>query len=289
MPYIYLILSVFLSASFSVFGKLFNKMSDGLKATGAFYNFFILLSVFAGWGAMYATSFSFDIGVLVYSLGFAAFYTVCIIGNINALKHGSAPLTSLFISMSLIVTTIWGFLFWGAAVTVLVITGLILVAISIYFCLCAGNKRDETRISWKWLFFAVLALVGNAGCSIVQRAQQLQYHGEHGNMMMFFASGFSLVAFFILYLRSDKSDTKTLLRRNWFSPVCAGVCNVALNFFVIKMATTELSPSLIYPVIGVGSLMVVIVFSLFLFKEKMNRFQWIGIAIGSVAVALLSI
>ena len=55
------------------------------------------------------------------------------------------------------------------------------------------------------------------------------------------------------------------------------------------MAVTTLSPSLIYPVIGVGSLAVVTIFSLFVFKEKMHWWQWVGVAVGALAVALLSI
>lgn len=289
MPYVYLILSVFLSATSSIFGKMFNKSCEGTKASGSFYNLFLLTSAFFGWGVLFVTDPSFDLGVLTYSLLFGGLYTICMIGNIQALKHGPAPLTALFLGMSLIVTTIWGFIFWDAPITILVVIGLILIVISLYFCLCVGNKKEETRISWKWLFFATMAFFGNAGCSIVQRIQQMEYHGEHGNMMMFFAMGMATVMCLILYLRSDKSDSRILLKRGWFPPVCAGICNVILNFFVMKMATTDLSPSLIYPVIGVGNLMVVIVFSLLLFREKMTKWQWIGIAFGSVAVALLSI
>lgn len=55
------------------------------------------------------------------------------------------------------------------------------------------------------------------------------------------------------------------------------------------MALTALSPSLIYPVLGVGGLAVVTIFSLLVFKEKMRWWQWIGVAVGAVAVLLLSI
>ena len=59
--------------------------------------------------------------------------------------------------------------------------------------------------------------------------------------------------------------------------------------FLNKKASTDLSPSLIYPVIGVGGLSIVTVFSLLVFKEKMTVRQWLGVAVGAVAVVLLSI
>lgn len=288
MPYIYLILSVFMSASSSVFGKIFNRKNDEKKDSTIFYNFLLMISVCLGWGLLYAFDFSFHANVLWYSALFALCYTVCNIGIINALKYGPATLTSLLIGLSLLVTTIWGFIFWDAKVTVPVVIGLILVICAITLCLYTKEKEEQT-ISWKWLFYVALAFLGNAGCTIVQRTQQVQYDGQHGKMLMLFATGFSALAYLVIYLKSDKSDTQTMLKTSWWTPVCAGVCNLILNVLVMLMALTDLSPSLIYPVIGVGGLAVVTVFSLFIFKEKMRWWQWLGVAVGAVATVLLSI
>ena len=80
-----------------------------------------------------------------------------------------------------------------------------------------------------------------------------------------------------------------MMKTAWWMPVGAGVCNVLLNLLVMQLAVSELSPSLIYPTIGVGGISVVAVFSLAVFKEKMLWRQWLGVAIGAVAVILLSI
>ena len=80
-----------------------------------------------------------------------------------------------------------------------------------------------------------------------------------------------------------------MLQGSWWAPVCAGIANVVLNILVMLMALTTLSPSLVYPVIGVGGLAVVTIFSLLVFKEKMRWWQWVGIVIGMFAVLLLSI
>ena len=288
MPYVYLILSVFMSASSSVFGKIFNKQNDQKKDATVFYNFLLMISVFVGWGIMYALEFSFNAGVLWYSMLFAVCYVACNLGIINALKYGPAMLTSLFISLSLILTTIWGFIFWNAKLTMFVIIGLILVVCAIVLCLYTKEK-EEKRFSWKWLFYVLLAFFGNAGCSIVQRTQQIQYNGEHGNMLMMFATMFCALTYLLIYLKSDKTDARIILKKSWWTPVCAGICNLFLNVFVMLMALTSLSPSLIYPVIGVGGLAVVTVFSLLVFKEKMRWWQWLGVFLGAVSVVLLSI
>ena len=288
MPYIYLITSVFMSASSSVLGKIFIKKNDTKKDATIFYNFLLIISVFIGWGILYIIDFSFNANVLWYSVLFAVCYLAGYIGMINALKYGPAMLTSLFMGLSLLLTTLWGFLFWDEKITFPVVIGLILVVCAIVLCLCTREK-DEKSFTWKWLFYIVLACLGNAGCSIVQRAQQLQYNGQHGNMLMFFAIGLSALTYLIIYLRSNREDTPTMFKTSWWLPISAGVCNLILNLFVMLMAVTELSPSLIYPVIGVGGLAVVTIFSLLVFKEKMRWWQWLGVAVGAVAVLLLSI
>ena len=134
-----------------------------------------------------------------------------------------------------------------------------------------------------------MAFFGNAGCSIVQRTQQMQFNGQHKYMLMTFATLLSAIACFVIYLRGDKTNSKDILKRSWHFPILAGACNVVLNLFVMLLATSFLSPSLIYPVIGVGGLMIVTLVSLFVFKEKLKWQQWLGIAIGTIATVLLSI
>lgn len=287
MPYLYLISSVFFSASSSVFGTYFNRRNEGKKDTSAFYNFLLMASVFVCWSVYYAFDFGFNAKVLPYSLLFAFCYTLCNLGIINALKNGPSTLTSLFVSLSMLLTTIWGFIFWGDKVTVPVAIGLCLVVVSMSLCLYTG--KEDKKISLKWLLFVVLAFLGNAGCSIVQRTQQMQFDGEYAGMLMAFATLFSCVVCCLIWLKSNKSDSKTMLKGSWHFPVVAGAANMLLNYFVILLALTNLSPSLIYPVIGVGSLAVVIMFSLFAFKEKLKWWQWLGLGIGAVATLLLSI
>ena len=288
MHYLFLIISVFTSASASICGKAFNRRSEGFRDSEQFYNFLYLGSVFLAWGVVYATDFSFDPSVLIYSLAFGACYTLCKIGTIGALKYGPATLTSLFTALALLLTTVWGLFFWNAAVTPLVIIGLILAAVAIWLSLYSG-KRMEKRISFKWLFYVLLSMFSNAGCTIVQRNQQTAFDGKHGSMLMFFATGISVIACTALYLKSNKVDTPRMLKKVSYISVIGGISNLVLNMMVLKMATTELSPSLIYPVIGVGGLTVVTLTSIFFFKEKLRPWQWIGILTGAVAITVLSI
>ena len=64
------------------------------------------------------------------------------------------------------------------------------------------------------------------------------------------------LAYLIIYLKSDKTDSSVMLKGSSWAPIGAGVCNVVLNVFVMLMALTDLLPSFIYPVCGSNDIFV---------------------------------
>lgn len=290
MPYLYLICTLFLSSGSGILGSFYNRKTVGKRDATALYNFLICSASFLGWVTLFLTDISFDARVIPYGLGFGISYALCMIGLINALRTGPISLTTLFLNLSLIATVIWGFFFWGTEPTVLVAIGLVLVIIALWLCLYTGRSNDGGKFSLKWLFYVALAFIGNSGCAIIQKTQQIHFDGKHGKLLMmcglFFASLFCLV----LYLRSDKSDSKAILKKGLVAfPVADGLLNTLHNLIIIILATSDLSPSIIYPAIAIGGLSITCIFSLIVFKEKLKWWQWTGIAVGALAVVLLSI
>jgi drug/metabolite transporter (DMT)-like permease len=288
MPYLYLISTVFLQSALSVLSAFYNKKNAGKKDISQFYSFLLLTSVFSAWTVMFLIDGEVNIAVLPYALLFAVGFTAAMVMMVLALKSGPVVLTTLIMQLSLIVVTVWGFFFWGDSFTPLVGIGLILVAISLWLCLYTGKGKGK-KISFKWLIFVSLMFLGNACCTIAQKTQQLHFDGKYGNFTMMIATGISALVSLLLYVRSDRRDSKLLIRTSWYYPVSAGVLNALVNLFIMLLATSDLSPSLIYPVISVGALAVTTIFSVFAFKEKMRPWQWIGVGVGAAAVAFLSV
>ncbi len=287
MVYFYLVAATSCIAMTSIFGAYYNRKNEKENAS-ALYSFVQICSVFIGWLILYLIDFSFEIKVLPYALAFGAGYTLAMVGMIKALDNGSVALTSLIMQLSLIGTTIWGFFFWDTKVTLLVVVGLILVVAALVLCLYDGNEKAG-KSNKRWLLYVTVMFFGNACCTIIQKTQQIRFDGEHGNQMMCFATLFAFLICCVRFARSEKGNVGKILKRSAHFPVLSGVCNVLNNLFVILMAVSTLSPSLIYPVLSIGGLMITMLFSLFAFKEKMRPWQWFGIVLGCIAVALLSI
>lgn len=288
MPYLYLIVSVFGIASSSVFGSFYNRKNAERKDAAPLYSLFQLATVFLFWTVTFLLDGTFSWSVLPYSVGFAAGFAACVLATVYALKTGPVVLTSLILQLSLIGVTAWGFFFWDTAFTWLVGVGLVLIVLSLWLCLYT-KKQEEKKITLRWIFWVTVLFVCNAACSIIQKTQQMRYNGQYGNFLMFVATGLATLFCLVVYLKSDKSDSRLIVKSSWYYPVSTGVFNAVMNLCVMLLATSTLSPSLIYPVLAVGSLAITTVFSAFVFKEKMRWWQWCGVAVGAVAVAILSI
>jgi drug/metabolite transporter (DMT)-like permease len=275
----------------NIFGGYFNKSTTGKKDAQMIYTFIVLLSSLIVWWIMYAINFSFDAKVLPYSVMFGLFLTIGTICNIFALKTGPIVLTSLIVQISTVMVAIWGLIFWNTAFTIKVISGIILVVVSLFLCLYSKKQEEDAKtqkITFKWLVFVMLAFVGNGGCLIVQKSQQMAFNNQHSNMLMAFAMVICIIAGTIALIKSDKVDVKPIVKKGGIFAYLVGVSNVLLNLFVLLLANTTLSPSLIYPTLAVGSLIITTILSIFLFKERLKWWQWIGVAVGMIAVGLLS-
>ena len=106
---------------------------------------------------------------------------------------------------------------------------------------------------------------------------------------MFFGVLIALVVSIPLYLCSDRSDSRVLVKRAWFWPVLAGASNLIMNFFLMRLANSTLSPSIVYPSIAVIPLAVITLISFFAFGEKPKWWQWIGMVIGMLSIVMLSL
>ena len=293
MSYLYLTFSIMVNVASGIFAGYFARRTADKKDASALGGFIELTSVFALWSIMYCIDPSFDVRVLPYSLMFAFFFALGMLGRIFAFKYGSFIIASLAIQVSSVVACIWDIVVHDDPFNLRICIGLIFVLASLMLCFLNGKKEEkktDKKNFIKWALCTLAACTGNIGAIISQREQQLSFNGQHKSMLMFFAT---MIAAFIglgLYLASDKRDTKAILKTAVPFPMMSGACNVSSNFFSMLLVTALplLPTSFLYPTRSVASLIITSVFSAIAFKEKLRWWQWMGVAIGIVAVGLLS-
>lgn len=290
MIYVFLVLATAFSAMITIGGKLYNNRTKQLENVSQLYNLLYALFASLGWLIVWIFDFSFNVKVLPYSFFYGIGYCAFTVGMLGAIKTGLTSLTALVKQMSLVCVSFWGFAFWGTKVTIASLIGIIFIFVSLFFCLVKkDDPTKENSNTLKWLFYALLIAVGNAGCSITQRYQQTAFNYQHKNMFMFFGVFFATLFCLTLTLKEDKQDWGKATKTAWCFPALTGFSSVFSNFFILLMIKFQMSPVIIYPTIAVGGLMFTIIISLIFFREKLRPLQWCGIIIGSVALVLLNL
>ncbi len=291
MPYLYLVSAVVLMSILNIFGAGFNRTEMGKEKNAVpLYNVLLCCAGCVTWGIIYLFDFSFDARVLVYSLIFGVCYAGISITTIKSLAEGPTLLTTLLQQLSLIGTTVWGFAFWGswsAKNAPFVLTGLTLVVLSLVLSLYSGEKSDK-KITLKWIIYSSIMFVVTASSSIVQKSQQIAFDGAHGAMLMFFGLLVAALICLAYFFLTEKPNVRKMVKTTWWYPVGAGTSSALGNLFVVLLAT-RLSSNLVYPTLAVGCLALTSLGTVVLFKEKLAWWQWVGVLVGTVAVALLSI
>lgn len=286
---------LFVRTAQTIVCKIYNERANEIKCASALFNFILSVAALIGWGILYGLTFSFESSVFWYALLYGFLYFLGTIGFMYALDYGPLFLSNLFVSLSSIGTVIWGFVFWKEKINFVVVSALLLVILSVFCCLYQKTDNKKTTFSWKWLFYVLLAFIGNVGLSVLTKEQQLRYNGQHGTMMMFFGMIIVVLVCGFMFFKEKKQykDSRVKViettKKQGVFPLLAGACNFLYNFVVLVLVTTEISSNLLFPFLGVGTLIMVTLSSRILFKEKITALQWFGIVAGITAVFLLSL
>ena len=288
MEYLYLVLAACGSAMLSVMSSLFNRKNAGLQSTATLYNLILTVSASLAWGVLWLTDFSFDARVLFYSALYGVSYTLAMTGIFGAVSSGSVSMTGFVKQLSLIAVALWGFVFWQTPLTLFVGVGILLVFAALLLCF-RPERGGRGENSPAWFFYAALLLVGNAGCSIIQKYQQTAFGGAHGNAFMFFALLCAAAVCLVFFLKGKRVKIGEVSKISLLCPVMGGVSSAALNFFILLLLASELSESVIFPCIAVGGLILTTLFSVTVCRERLRPIRWAGLAVGAAALVFLNL
>ena len=262
--------------------KIYNK-STALPGT----YFFVTLSAFAASIFFVVSSGKLDFNpeIIPYSILFAASYTAGVVGSVIAIAAGPLSLTSLIVSFSLMLPTLYGLIFLNDPISIGLFPGLALLAASLFLI----NKRDkDVKINLKWIISVLFAFLGNGFCTISQKMQQVAFDGAYKNEFMIIALAITVLVCIVMTLTKERHILKAQKWSGYALGLLCGALNGIVNLFV--MILSGLMPvSLMFPIISAGGIVVIFIVSQVFYKEKLSKAQLVGFILGTVSVVLLNL
>ncbi len=241
--------------------------------------------------------FVFDLYTLLMSCLFGVAYLTATVSNIIAMKRGSVGITSLIVSFSLLLPTLFGIVFWKEETSFAFYIGLLLLICATVLTNMKKAQTDgesEQKKSGKmdilWVVFVFLAFVANGACSIVQTYHQKTGGADYKSEFMIMALCIVCIVNLLVSLIMLKANIKDYIKPAGILGASFGVCNALVNLGVMLLASSGvINQSVYFPMISIGSIIIVFTASLLLFKEKFSPVQYLGIIIGIIAIIFLQI
>lgn len=230
-----------------------------------------------------------DARILPYGAGFGICYLFATVFAVLAIGTGSLAKTSLILSYSLLIPGFYGILFLGEPVSCFLVIGLCLLAVSLFLINYQKEQTPQT-VSWQWILYVLLAFFGNGLCSVVQKAEQTNL-GEGGqNLFMIFALFFCTVSLFVasFFFRKERGTGLPAMRSGWWLAGLCGILNGLVNYLVLYL-NPRVPSSILFPLVSGGSMILVLLWSLFVKKERFSARQTVGFVIGIASIVILNI
>ena len=228
-----------------------------------------------------------DPAILPYAIAFGAIYCLAYLLTFVALACGPFTLSMLIISYCLVFPIVYGIVWLGEELTLLMCIGFLLLTVSLY--LVRGTMADEEhKITAKWAVSITVVCVGNGVLSILQKMQQLRFDNGQNHEFMAISLALSAVLLLAIGIVNNRRNLKEVVRYGLPYAGAAGISNGATNLLSLWI-NTLLPISVSSPISSGVKIVMSYICSGLLLKESYSRRQIIGVAVGAAALICLSI
>lgn len=267
-----------------------------------YYYFSAVTSLVAAF-AIFALS-GFDCKLSIYTLLISIAFGVATLSStvfsLSALKIGPWAYTTVLTSLSTIIPTLSGAIFWNETIDLLKIIGITLMVASFIFSVFKKNvEKDEKKATLRWFILTLIALVSTGIIGVLQKVHQSSSHKNELAMFLVISFLFSSVFSFALAFLSQKKEMlalqgntpKTPTNKKLLFKILAlfalvGVCS-ALNNIINLHLSGVMDSAVFFPIVNGGNMLLVTSLAAIIYKEKFSILQWVGIACGIASLLCL--
>ena len=277
-----------------LFGKTYStaytgEESDATPVFSILYGVIVSLIVFVA-----VMGFRFEASLATWGMGIANGLMLFLynLGVIKASRSGPFSLQSIFrLFGGVVVPMAFSLLLWGEKLSGLQVAGIVAMLASFVVINLDGNAFKDIKKGYA--FWVALLFVVNGLYGTLMAGQQKVMNNAQGNEMIVITFLSSAIISLISLIVTRRGATLKAFRMNskaWGSAVGAGIV-AALAVVQLMLLIGRLGDmlSVFYTVENGLVLVLTVVMSAIMFKEKLNRNVIIGIAISVASLVLLSL
>ena len=205
----------------------------------------------------------------------------------QSIATGPVSLTSLIGNCAFITATWFGVIYAQERVSVFQLIGMTLILISLI--LCINPKKSAEPLCLKWFLYCLAFFGAGSLIGVFQKVFGKSQAVSEVNGMMLTASIVSCLLFFALGVIVNKvkgAKAPSIKRPALIYILLSGI--TGCGYIRLNMSLAAIIPSaLFFPVANGGIVIITTLAGAFIFKEKLNKTQLLGILLGLVAIVIV--
>lgn len=279
---IYLVLALICSSSLALILKQgrVNNANTVLLINGNYLTASVISFLFV----MFNNSFDYSLGSVGFGTALGLLFAVTFVLYSEAISIAGTALATVSARLSVLIPVLFSIFLYGETPTLIMIFGFVLALITLYlFYLSLKNHSSENSKRGKYIYlFTLLVGIGLVDFSmkIFERTFPVEEKGFFVFSIFFSAFIYTLLYLLIKKIKFDKKTFKLGL--------LLGLPNVLAIHFVLA-ALGELPAIIVFPIQNIGVIVITAVAAYLLFKEKINLYGKLAIAIGIAAILFLKL
>lgn len=202
-------------------------------------------------------------------------------------QENGISVASVSSKMSMIIPILFGIFFFKESITLEKIIGIGIALIAVYFT----SKKEAGKVEVKNFIFPILLFFG-AGIVDTSMNYLQHTHLKDSEIALFSATTFLSAFFFgilISVFKTIKGDFK-FEGKNIIGGMFLGIPNYFSMYFLIKaLHNKNLESATVFTLINIGVILLSTVFGIIIFKEKLLKQNYLGIALAIIAVILVTL
>lgn len=196
----------------------------------------------------------------------------------------SLSIATLANKISLVIPVLAAFMVFGEEPTVVKFIGVFLAFVSIYLITFTNGKLN---INKQYLHLPILIFFVTGVIDTLLNYTQFKYFTSPNEMGVFVAVTFFFSFLFGLVFLVPQ--IKVVTYRGVLGGLILAIPNAMGIYFLLKSLYGPIDTTVVFSTLNIGSLLLAVLVGYFLFKEKLQLINWVGICLALFTILILTI
>lgn len=305
--YLLYVLNCLLVASGGIFLKQFDKKTANVRNSSNAFNLtmsVISMLVFFITGLFESGGFSFDATTVKYAVFYALGFVLGMTGQVLSIRYGPLLISIIISRMGALIPMFYSIFAYGDEFSIFMILGTItlFVALALFNMQTKQPEQAQPRkkIPFRFWIFALMSGTGNGIVMLATKIHQIEMADTHKSDLLFLGMLIVSAVFLILVLVQPPKQEQATLKEGEKQPnvlqlfflgvmwtVFYAVSNALVNF--ISASIVNKLPAVFFFMASTGfNVLFTFLIARFLYREKLNVFQYVGCIAATAGLILLN-